>query len=311
MGTNDGIVNFFELLAINALANSIRVLDLLGGARSVEGDLDSGRAEQDMEHQASNPYNLAIQPDDLDLRRHEVRASRRRLERAGDHEVILALQLVGFAEDSPEWIELATALIEYGYSVFKGWLIVGIAKRKAAEHANGRGVYGIGKLPDGLKLDPDEAHEVSVALMYKTLKNFRNKALMNPDPSKRWSPSGGAALKSFFVGQGLMDLPDVYTKWSSDKQKTARAVPAEDWILAESVNPDASNPEFKIMQTQRIEARMASLPELTQAMLELHAAGWNYEEIAEALSTEIFELSASKVRTDISRAKNTTTGATE
>ncbi len=64
-----------------------------------------------------------VQPHDPELldglEEFEDEESARRLQRLVEEEFVLDLQLAGFDTSTPEWQEFASALAEYGYSVFR------------------------------------------------------------------------------------------------------------------------------------------------------------------------------------------------
>lgn len=207
-----------------------------------------------------------------------------------DHEIVLELQLSGFDPDSDAWTEFATVLAEYGYSVFKGWLITGVVCQIAAGHAGGRGVRGLNKLPELLQLDPDDAHALAAELMEVSIEAFRSKTLLHRDATKRWSPTGGASLKTFFVGRCLMELPDVFVKWDRRERRVLRA-PDE--------NHDA---QARRQAAERLDEVFAGADPLVRTMFELHDQTYTYAEIADMLSAGTGKtITASKVRTDMSR----------
>lgn len=211
-----------------------------------------------------------------------------------DHEIVLELQLSGFDPDTEAWREFATVLAEYGYSVFKGWFITGAARQIAAGHAGGRGVRGLGKLPDALQLDADDAHALAAELVEVAIEAFRSKTLLHSDPGKRWSPTGGASLKTFFVGRCLMELPDAYVKWHRRERRALRAP------------DDHHDGEGRRAAAERLDEVFAGTDPLVRAMFELHDQKYTYDEIADMLSAGTGRsITANKVRTDMSRFRAT------
>lgn len=89
----------------------------------------------------------------------------KRLERIAEHEIITLLQLQRFDPTTSEWLTVARALVEYGYAVFRAWVGVGVVRTMAASHAGGRGVIGLSKIPEGLRLDDDDAHALIASTM--------------------------------------------------------------------------------------------------------------------------------------------------
>lgn len=211
-----------------------------------------------------------------------------------DHEIVLELQLSGFDPDTDAWREFATVLAEYGYSVFKGWFITGAARQIAAGHAGGRGVRGLAKLPDALQLDPDDAHALAAELIEVAIEAFRSKTLLHRNPSKRWSPTGGASLKTFFIGRCLMELPDAYVKW--DRRERRALLPTDE-------EHDAA---ARRAAAERLDEVFANADPLVRSMFELQDQKYTYDEIADMLSAGTgTNITANKVRTDMSRLRAT------
>jgi hypothetical protein len=227
----------------------------------------------------------------------------RRLQRLVEHEIVLELQLQKFDTSTPEWRVFASALAEYGYSVFKGWLISGVVHGMAARHAGGRGVFGIEKIPEGLRLRPDDAHAVAAELVIRSIAAFRDKTLMNPNPSKRWRPDGGASIKTFFVGRCLMELPDLYQRWARQERRFARQGARYAAWEKEGTASSHVDTEASASAAAHLERIRAMSDETTMVMFELQVAGYTYDEIAEMLSSVGVHVTTAQVRTRISRTR--------
>ncbi len=238
-----------------------------------------------------------------ELANHERSNEARRLERLADQEMVLTLQLHEFGTGSPEWKAFASALAEYGYSVFMGWLITGSVYRMAASQMKGKGVMGLGKIPDDLRLVGDDAHALASEVVIKSIDAFRRKTLMNPDPAKRWKVNGGASIKTFFIGRCLMELPDVFEQWN----RRERRVQAELWrnsqLTGEDVNHsiDPENPAVATAELDRVFKRADTV---IRVMFELHHEGYTYAEIAEMLTDAGHDTTVAQVRTNMSRFRN-------
>ena len=250
-----------------------------------------------------------VQPDDYEpelldgLEKFEDEDTARRLQRLVDQEIVLELQLQGFDTSTPEWRVFAVALAEYAYSVFMGWLVSGVVYRMAAQQGGGRGVYGLEKIPEGLRLRRDDAHAVAADLVTQTITAFRAKTLMNPNPDKRWRPDGGASIKSFFIGRCLMELPDVYRRWARQEgryreQGANYAALNEDELPGQHTNTESAGTAAAMLDGLRNENDPT-----TMAMFELQAIGYSYEEIAEMLTSAGVPMNKTQVRSRMSRAR--------
>ena len=215
-----------------------------------------------------------------------------RLERIAEHEIMTLLQLQRFDPSTPEWITVARALVEYGYAVFCAWFATGVARSMAANHAGGRGVIGLSKIPEGLRLDDDDAHALSLELMMASVNSFRTRTLMNP--KRTWRPDGGASLKTYFIGRCLMELPDTYRRWRRAEGPAAADVPdvPDDGRMSD-------DPADHAIAT----ARLREVDPVSRAMFELQDHGYSLTEIAEILTTAGYPNTEGSVRTRMSRVR--------
>lgn len=260
-----------------------------GGSRREEGD--------------GEPTHLNV----VHLREFANTESARRLSRLADDEIIRRLGLQGFDKSTDDWAVLAGALIEYGYGVFVGWGIGGLLHQKAA--AQGRtGVRGLSKIPDDLRLLPDDAHALAVEVLLVSVETFRTKTLMGP-PDRRWNSASGASLMTFFIGRCLMELPDVYKRWARTNERAA----AEINRFNELDGIDAHHvvdPEHLAVVAVELEEALAATGPAAEAMLKLQAAGYTRREIAELLTTPERVLDEDAIRTDLYRARQRAVGDT-
>lgn len=187
------------------------------------------------------------------------------------------------------------ALIEYGYAVFTGWGISGLLHQRAAAH---KGTPGANRIPETLRLDPDDAMSLAGELIVTVIDTFRAKVLAKG----KWSELGGASLKTYFVGWCLMHLPDTYVRWNRRERSGGRAEslddPTADLSKARVVDLAAVT---DLQAEARIELEIAVAavddPQIVQ-MFQLQAAGYALEAIA-----EILDVTESVVRTKMSRAR--------
>lgn len=237
------------------------------------------------------------------LNEFEDQESARKLQRLVEQEIVLDLQLQGFDTSTPEWRVFANALAEYGYSVFMGWLISGVVYQMASQHGGGRGVFGLEKIPEGLKLWPDDAHAVATDLVIHSIAAFRDKTLMNPNAEKRWRPDGGASIKTFFIGRCLMELPDIYQRWAR-QEKRFRKQGARYAALPQGERSGPHiDPELAGSAAAMLEELRQDNDKETMAMFELQLAGFRYDEIAEMLASVGISMTTAQVRSRMSRAR--------
>lgn len=274
-----------------------------------------GPPENDDEWPNSRPIQPHKEPDhfsgdaDVALRssldRDEDPETARRLERLADQDLLLTLQLNEFDEQSPEYQEFAKALAEYGYQVFIGWFVTGAVYRMAANHGGGRGVYGYRRIPEALQLDRDDAAGLAADLVMVSIARFREYTLMNPDPAKRWSPTGGASIKTFFIGRCLMELPDAYEKWVRTERPDSEVVISDyQQVAARSMIPPETQPESRNVTAMVVDEVLSDADDITKEMFQLAALDYTYEEIAEILTGSSGEtVTHGMVRTKLYRYK--------
>jgi DNA-directed RNA polymerase specialized sigma24 family protein len=206
----------------------------------------------------------------------EGRRRRGRYRREDDRRLVDALAAAGFEPESAEWHELLNVLAEYGYPVLRRWLAN--AKIYEMARAQGPGVRGLSKIPPGLIVGGDDAHELAVMTVQTALRRFL-RSLAEGD----WDADGGAGLATFFIGRCLMVFPDVYQQWSRERTR---------WhaIMQNSHDIDVRHPTFAgsgndpaVEVLDRIERTdsLAPLSPYERALLELSAAGYTTGEIAE------------------------------
>ncbi len=110
----------------------------------------------------------------------------------------------------------------------------------------------------------------------------------------RWDADRGATLKTFFVGQCLFQLPDVYQRW----RKSEALQPDGDLRIARDLEERGRRLDAGAIAVNGVHAREALDligDEETKAMFELIAGGFSYDEIADML-----DVSEAVVRTRIS-----------
>lgn len=137
----------------------------------------------------------------------------------GDKELVLELMLHGYAGDS--WRTFSRALVEYGWQVMKAWIATGRIFEQCRR--KGRGV-----LQANGPRDDDEVKELAGIVVAVALNAFRDKVLV---PGK-WDSSRGASLKTFFVGQCVLQFPNEYRRWKPAVEPVPLDVHAEHVIQA-------------------------------------------------------------------------------
>lgn len=216
----------------------------------------------------------------------------KRIERMAETQIVERLRLVEFNPTSDLWRRFSGALIEYGYAVFVAWGVTGTLYLHAAQHGRGRGVRGLTKIPETLKLNHDEATALAGDLLTVSIEAFRTRSLPT------WSPTGRASLKTYFIGRCLMELPGVYVVWNSRERKR---VPIDRFISVD----DGRHGDWPSDQAERrvLLDALFNGDDLVRAMFELQQDGYSLQEIAEILSTPDHPLTEAAVRTRMHRLR--------
>lgn len=225
-----------------------------------------------------------------DLVEFERSAEAERLARlAADQDLVSTLQWCNFDRTTPEWQKLAEALVEYGYSVFMGWLIKGEVYQRARD----RRVRGLKRLPEALRLQRDDAHGLAAELMIVSVEAFRVNVLIR----NVWRSSGGASLKTFYIGQSLFQLPDAYQRWAR-QEKMGIAVEVSD-PTQRLRREQELDPAKKVGDRLAVTTLLSRISDSkARAMFDLLSQDYTYDAIAEALDT-----TEAAVRTRVSRVR--------
>ena len=209
----------------------------------------------------------------------------RRLARLeADSTLMLRLSAEGF--QGAAWREVSRALVEYGFTVMRAWVVTGqvfVKLKEKNRKVSDPPSVGIIRA-DALMLAEDTVADAIV--------HFRDEVL------KRgyWNPSRGASLTTFFIGDCLMfQFPNVYRKWRVDYIKLRRA---------ESINVDEDQQDHHVVRLRAKDdpasevigadetSRMIAMilepisDDTNKAILVLRSEGYGIDEIAETLGLE-------------------------
>ncbi|MEZ4447294.1 MAG: hypothetical protein R3B72_49910 [Polyangiaceae bacterium] len=129
---------------------------------------------------------------------------------AGDVELFEELMWHGFT--GPTWDRFARACAEYALSVMTAWCLNGRVFVQSARKGFG------GLRHQDLKLDRDDAVELASETIAVALQRFRDHVLI----PRRWDPTQGASIKTYFIGQCLLRFPNVFARWRRERRKLPR-----------------------------------------------------------------------------------------
>jgi RNA polymerase sigma factor (sigma-70 family) len=128
---------------------------------------------------------------------------------AGDRELAEALRADGFRGRNYDFF--ATEIAKYGWAVIRGWIYKGQIRGEVAR--KGFGALEPEPRPGAMIEDAESLADETVVL---ALGAFRDKVLV----PGRWDPSKGASLRTFFVGQCLLQFSNVYRRWRGEELRS-------------------------------------------------------------------------------------------
>ena len=223
----------------------------------------------------------AVLAQDLKDFRHTPEARRLEVLEA-DAALMLRLSVEGF--EGPAWRRVAEALVEYGYTVMRAWVVTGHVFVKLRER--GRPLDAPTKgIPrsDALELAEDTVADAIV--------HFRDRVL------KRgiWDPSKGASLTTYFIGNCLMfQFPNLYRAWRAGRERAARldhVAGVSDRDHPIMLIPSRDDPEGAVVDRDHAHRATSEILEpissaTNKTILRLRAEGFGVDEIAELLGLE-------------------------
>ena len=193
----------------------------------------------------------------------------KRLERLeADAELVLHLALRNY--EGAEWQGFAGALAEYGFQVIGTWTRSGLIFLKCAE--KGLGLKGLRWMARSL----DDADEVAGETVAVAIRAFRDKVLI----PRRWDPTKGATLKTFFIGQCIFQFPNVFRRWAAEQDQP----PVDAETIAFELDRAARHSPETLAEVSRAIEKLDALPTRDPLMIKaLRGVGYTQLEIAELL----------------------------
>ncbi len=189
---------------------------------------------------------------------------------AADVDLHTRLALIGFT--GPEYREFQTELTRYGLDVMTGWLRTGKIFSKMQDSG-----YGLRRPPDGA-LDRDAQDELAGETVAVALSRFHHDVLLR----RRWDPTKGARLTTFFVGQCKIRFANIYRAWLEKELASDRLIdPDLDAHHLEALASAADSPEWKAVARGYIRRGVRGIrdPRVHRA-LEMIASDHSQAEIA-------------------------------
>lgn len=208
-------------------------------------------------------------------------------------DTMLMLQLSSEGFDGKAWRKISDALVEYGLTVMRSWIVTGLVFQKTK--AKGRTLPA----PPPSGIPRDDALELAADSVTNAIIDFQDRVLK----TGMWNPSKGASLTSFFIGNCLLfQFPNLYRSWRKQRLRVFASLSIDDGrnSLQLASHHDPASEVIAADQTTRIvnETLSPIKNDITKTMLKLRADGYGIDEIAELL-----DLDYSSVESKIYRAR--------
>lgn len=190
-----------------------------------------------------------------------------------DYNLVQMLALAGFKGKDYDYFE--TELAKYGVAVIGGWLRRGLIFAKCRQ----RGFGGLREAPLGAFDDPDTVDGLTGETVAYALKHFRSHALLE----QRWDYRKGATLRTFFIGQCLIQFGNVYRRWWTTEAR-APHLPAELETLDDLEKRHVPSVEELVVDQVTVERTLGTVknPRVRRAFA-YRGAGLSNSEIGERL----------------------------
>lgn len=128
---------------------------------------------------------------------------------AGDRDLAAALRASEY--QGRNYDLFAKEIAKYGWAVIRGWIYKGQIHSEVKR--KGFGALEPEPRPGAMTEDAESLADETVVL---ALTAFRDKVLI---PGK-WDPAKGASLRTFFVGQCLLQFSNVYKRWRREELRS-------------------------------------------------------------------------------------------
>lgn len=207
------------------------------------------------------------------LDEYELTESGQRVDRlVADQDLITTLALQRY--EGPDYDVFQTELAKYGIDVMVGWIVRGVIFARCRERGSG----GLPPPPDGWNRDRETVEELAFETVAKALWHFRRDVLLK----NRWVSSGGATLKTFFVGQCLFRFANVYRAWHKSELRRSPVVDAHD-ALAMTDQAEDGPEDVAVARREIVRGLRIVKDERVRAALVLTAEGLPQWQIANRL----------------------------
>jgi hypothetical protein len=190
----------------------------------------------------------------------------------GDAELFDQLVACGFK--GKLWTVAADSMARYCYAVIEAWLHTKEIFDRCAEHG-----FGLPRPP--YPLSSQDVRDLAGHTVSMALNNFRRRSLAGTG----WSPTGGASLTSWLIGDCLTAFPNVWRQWLREQNGLASREDAAEVLVAYWRDTPVNVPSAEEVAVLRaeVEEALGSASRLLKSAIELIALGYSQAEACEAL----------------------------
>lgn len=190
----------------------------------------------------------------------------------GDSNLLLRLQLSGYSPK--EWEPVATEFARYGLAVLSAWIGNGRIFQEVKK------VTKIALVPHEGGFNHQDREDLATDTVVAALPAF-----LEVLKAKRWDPTKGASLKTYFVGQCKWQFPNVYKRWQRMNDRPSPPVVGVDLsdVHESRLRPAAAADTSLLAAEKRAEALAVLTTDKARRAFTLLDMGYNHEEIADEI----------------------------
>ena len=193
-------------------------------------------------------------------------------------DAVLLKRLAAEGFEGPGWDRFVRVLVEYGCAVLTAWTVTGAINGYVARHA----LIRLERPPAAIT--QEDAEDLAVETVADALGRFRDRVLA----VGRWDPRRGTSLATFWIGYCILRFPDVYRRWLTAQSRWHRALQNADGDRTYRFRPTLGDPvEQVVLDEEVVEALACIAVETTRQILQLKAAGYSHEEIADLVGCSV------------------------
>lgn len=126
----------------------------------------------------------------------------------------------------------------------------------------------------------EDRDELALETVAVAIRSFHDYALVKGE----WNPDAGASLKTYFVGNCVLEFPNVFRAWERERRRWVLTDP-DDHVVLPSIPSAELNLEDQVVDRAELRELLADLDKPTAIAIALIAEGYMQNEVAEILQT--------------------------